>query len=169
MYFLTFGLWRLKLLPSSSTRPQIEIVHYNDQKWRLLITESELWLPLLPQVPTNRRSDLSNMASNVVTQRSCSKCSPLQKTRHKILKRELKIGGRPVLARGDGQKPSRSWKAVKLVSRCLPARGHHRCLCFPRNGCHRNPSVSAKSSQLGHLRARSTPCWSPQETLQVVR
>lgn len=130
MYFLSPGLWRVRVYHPQALQ-QIQIVYYNDRKLRLLITESEHWLSLLAQILTNRLSEeLPSDGRWPLTQ----PFSGAEWTAHSFRKPSPKFSGgtpmqRPVLAKGDGQEPSRSQNAVKLLSHCLPAWGHTNCLC----------------------------------------
>lgn len=124
MYFLSLGLWRVKVYHQWALQ-QIHTVYHNDQKLRLLITESEHWLSLSPQILTNRFSEelltdgrcvLSSKASNTDVQWSWTNCPLFQKT--KILRWNSNSEASPGQGRWPGtiQDPKGSEGAVTLPS-----------------------------------------------------
>lgn len=112
MYFLSLGLWRVRVYHQQALQ-QIQIVYYNDQKLRLLITESEHWLSLLPQILTNRfsgellsdgRCSFSSMASNTAIQGAEWAAHCLRKPCPKH------SGGAPMQSSGQGRWPGTIWE-----------------------------------------------------------
>lgn len=145
MFFLTLGLWRSKVLPSPSTRPQIQTEHYYDQKWRLKANcpcYLKLWATGFPN-SLSKVEDLllavwpiTRSFSGAVGSAHC-----FREQGWKYWSRSSKPA-----AKADGQEPSRSWKAAKLVSRCLPAWDHSTCLRLPPNSRQKPDHFSQRPS-----------------------
>lgn len=101
MHFLSPGLWRVRVYHPQALQ-QIQIVYYNDQKLRLLITESEHWLSLLAQILTNRLSEeLPSDGRWPLIQWSWMNCPQFQKTKPKILRWNSNVDA----SSGQGRRP----------------------------------------------------------------